>query len=139
MRHIFLMLIFPLSFIACEKNTDSDEEFKAESAAELIALAQKHTMNMAEFVKKKDSDGYALLHIAAHEHDVKSAEFCLAHGEDINATYSKSGDLRTPLVEAIYSALERDTFDTLPAIVEFLCSRGSNLFSRHWHANFERM
>ncbi|CAN5198723.1 hypothetical protein BH09DEP1_BH09DEP1_2880 [soil metagenome] len=117
-------------------DTDSDKEVDAQNAAELIALAQKHSMNMKEFVLAKGPDGYTFLHIAAHEHDVESARFCLAHGEDVNVTYNKSGEMKTPLKEAIDSALERKKFDTLPAMVEFLCSKGSKLFSRHWCAIF---
>ena len=74
------------------------------------------TTELKQLLDKKDSQDNTVLHMAALNNDVKTAELCLDHGVDVNTVKSKE---TTPLhIAAAKGNLE---------MVQLLISRGAGV------------
>jgi hypothetical protein len=140
MKQVLFLLLLSLNACGCQKdsNTDSDEEIQ--TIAQLIACAKKNNVSIAKFILEKEQNGRTFLHSAAYEHDVESARFCIESGVPVDGTYQVGPGYahKTALIEAFDSAFERRKFDTLPAIVQFLCDKDAPLPSLHWRSIYMR-
>lgn len=121
---------------AMDSGSDSDDE-KVETVAQLIASAQKHNLDMREFVQEKDENGYTLLHAAAETLDVESARYCLQHGAQAEDRASVGYHQPSALGFAVQAAYKSRDLTALPPMMELLFSHGA-LVSTLYCAHFQR-